>query len=288
MKHVFALVHAMARVMILVLAVPAFGTEAPVRKDVLSLAARVADWQLAHMDAAHVTHFKEESRDPKSWEQGAFWVGMTRFADVSGEPRFRRAILDMGRANAWKPGPRLYHADDHVIAQSYLWAARHGAGAEAIAPLRASFDAILAKPAVAHLSFHVEKNYEDTACLRRWCWCDALFMSPPAWVDLSRQTGDPRYADFALKEFWRARIFSTTRSRNCTSATAASSSAAMTRAANFSGAAAMAGSSPASRTCSMRCRKTACIVHAWKPCFARWPQSSRASRNPMDTGRPRC
>ena len=207
MKHVFALVHAM----VFVTAAPAFGAgadaDAPARKDVLALAARVADWQLAHMDAAHVTHFKEESRDPKSWEQGAFWVGMTRLADVSGEQRFRSAILDMGRANAWKPGPRLYHADDHVIAQSYLWAARHGAGAEAIAPLRATLDAILAKPAVAHLSFHVEKNYEDTACLRRWCWCDALFMSPPAWVELSQQTGDPRYAEFALEEFWATTDF---------------------------------------------------------------------------------
>jgi rhamnogalacturonyl hydrolase YesR len=203
MKHVFALVLSLVPVV----AVPAFGAEAPARKEVLALAARVADWQLAHMDAAHVTHFKEESRDPKSWEQGAFWVGMTRFADVSGEKRFRSAILDMGRANAWTPGPRLYHADDHVIAQSYLWAARQGAGAVAIAPLRTSFDAIIARPANVHLSFYPEKNYEETACLRRWCWCDALFMSPPAWVDLSQQTGDPRYAEFALKEFWATTDF---------------------------------------------------------------------------------
>ena len=103
----------------------------------------------------------KKPRNPRSWQQGAFWVGMTRLADVSGEKRFREAILAMGRAKQWKPGPRLYHADDHVIAQSYLWAARHGAGAEAIAPLRASFDAILARPAIAHLSFYSAKDYED-------------------------------------------------------------------------------------------------------------------------------
>ena len=72
---------------------------------------------------------------------------MTHLADVTGEKRFADAILAMGKANQWQPGTRIYHADDHVIAQSYLWAARHGAGAEAIAPLRATFDAILAKPA---------------------------------------------------------------------------------------------------------------------------------------------
>jgi rhamnogalacturonyl hydrolase YesR len=181
---------------------------APARKEALKLAARVADWQLARLDAAHVTHLKEETRDPKSWEQGAFWVGLTRLADVSGERRFRDAILAMGRANQWQLGPRTYHADDHVIGQSYLWAATHGAGPEAIAPLKATFDSILAKPAIVHLSFYVPPSgYGDTACLARWCWCDALFMAPPAWLELGRQTGDRRYVQFALAEFWSSTAF---------------------------------------------------------------------------------
>jgi rhamnogalacturonyl hydrolase YesR len=199
--------HRFLPILTLALAVPSFAADLPKRKEVLGLAARVADWQLARLDAAHITHFKDETREPRSWEQGAFWVGMTRLADVSGKKRFSDAILKQGRANQWTLGPRTYHADDHVIGQSYLWAASHGAGAEAIAPLRATFDAILAKPAVTHLSFFIPKDYEDTACLRRWCWCDALFMSPPAWVELTRQTGDARYAEFALKEFWATTDF---------------------------------------------------------------------------------
>jgi rhamnogalacturonyl hydrolase YesR len=182
---------------------------APQRQGILELAARVADWQLARMDASHagIESFVEETRSPRSWQQGAFWVGMIHLADISPEPRFRAAILAMGRANRWTPGPRPYHADDHVIAQAYLWAARHGAGVEALTPLRAAFDAILAKPALTHLSFVPAADYEATECLRRWCWCDALFMSPPAWLELSRLTGDPRYARFALQEFWAATDF---------------------------------------------------------------------------------
>jgi rhamnogalacturonyl hydrolase YesR len=177
-------------------------------QEVLKVAARVADWQLAHMDGnAGITSFTEETLAPRSWQKGAFWVGMTHFADASGEKRFGDAILAQDRANQWTLGPRTYHADDHVIGQSYLWAAKHGAGVEAIVPLRATFDAILAKPAIAHLSFVPVKDYEKTDCLRRWCWCDALFMSPPAWVALSAQTGDPKYTDFALKEFWETTAF---------------------------------------------------------------------------------
>jgi rhamnogalacturonyl hydrolase YesR len=200
------------KTLLLVLALIAPGlaaaADAPVRKDVLKLAAKVADWQLARLDAAHITHMKDETRDPRSWEQGAFWVGMTHLADVSPEKRFRTAILAMGRSTQWQPGARTYHADDHVIGQSYLWAATHGAGPEAIAPLKATFDAILAKPAIVHLSFYVPPSgYGDTLCLARWCWCDALFMGPPAWLELSRQTGDRRYADFAMAEFWSSTAF---------------------------------------------------------------------------------
>ena len=178
------------------------------RKDVLKLASRVADWQLEHMgNTQGVTKFAEETANPRSWQQGAFWVGMTHLADVTGEKRFTDAINAMGKANQWQPGKRTYHADDHVIAQSYLWSARHGAGSEAIVPVRATFDAILAKPPIDHLSFVPARDYESTPCLRRWCWCDALFMSPPAWVELSRQTGDARYANFAMAEFWATTDF---------------------------------------------------------------------------------
>ncbi len=182
--------------------------EPPTRAEVLRLASRVADWQLARLDGQHITtHMKEESRDPRSWQQGAFWVGMTRLAHTSGEKRYQDAIFEQGRRNHWKPGDRVHHADDHVIAQSYLWAATHGAGKEVIAPIRGTFDAILADPPVVHLSFYFSKDYGEAQCLRRWCWCDAVFMSPPAWLELARQTGEKKYRDYALSEFWAATDF---------------------------------------------------------------------------------
>lgn len=199
---------ATAVVLILLVSTSVDAADAPTRKQVLTTASRVADWQLARLDGLHITsHMKEESRDSRSWQQGAFWVGMTHLADATGEPRYVDAIFRMGKANEWTPGKRVYHADDHVIAQSYLWAARHGAGNGVIAPIRSTFDAILARPPVAHLSFHPAKNYEETQCLRRWCWCDAIFMSPPAWLDLANQTGEAKYRAYALAEFWATTDF---------------------------------------------------------------------------------
>jgi unsaturated rhamnogalacturonyl hydrolase len=104
---------------------------------VLALAERVADWQLARMQHTEgMSRQTAETANARGWEQGAFWVGMTRLADVTRRPRYRDAILAQGRSNSWRLGDRPYHADDHVIGQSYLWAARHGAGAEVIAPMR--------------------------------------------------------------------------------------------------------------------------------------------------------
>jgi len=40
-----------------------------------------------------------------------------------------------------------------------------------------------------------------------WSWCDSLFMGPPTWVRLAAATGDDRYLDFAIKNWWRTTDF---------------------------------------------------------------------------------
>src|SRR5690349_1238847 len=156
----------------------------------IEAAVRLADWQLARMhDGASVSRKTHETSNPRAWEQAVFWVGMTALADAGGPPRIREAILAMGRANQWLPGAKPYFADDHAITQSYLWAATHGAGAEAREPARKSFDRVIDEPAITTLAFFVPpEGYGAAECLKRWCWCDALFMAPPAFVEMSRQT----------------------------------------------------------------------------------------------------
>ena len=73
--------------------------------DVLSVMERVADWQLAHPSVHSST----------DWTQSAGDAGMMALAGISGNPKDRDALLAMGEANGWKPGPRMYHADDLAI-----------------------------------------------------------------------------------------------------------------------------------------------------------------------------
>ena len=72
----------------------------------LEAAVRLADWQLAQMHGGTVSRATSETRNPRAWEQAAFWVGMTALADAGAPPRIRQAILDMGAANRWLPGEK--------------------------------------------------------------------------------------------------------------------------------------------------------------------------------------
>jgi rhamnogalacturonyl hydrolase YesR len=174
----------------------------PARAAIVKSMERVADWQLSHLgDLSYMPLARKSAANPRGWEQATFWVALTHLADRSADPRYRDAIFAKGREAGWKLGDRLYHADDHLIGSAWIWAARHGAGDAALAPMRATFDRILAAPQTGSLTFTAPAQGGDPACTTRWCWCDALFMAPPTLEALSRETGDTRYAAFSDAEY---------------------------------------------------------------------------------------
>lgn len=186
----------------LAMALPAAAQPLPSRAELLAPMERVADWQLAHLDPSYIPGPGwTRPRDARDWQAATFWVALTGLADRGREPRFVQAIRATGEKHGWTMGDRLYHADDHLIGAAWLWAAQRGTP-EVLGPTRARFDRLLAAPSTIGLEFIPrEPGGGDSACTDRWCWCDALFMSPPTLWELSKVTGDPRYADFAHREF---------------------------------------------------------------------------------------
>jgi len=159
-------------------------------KPVLDVMQRVADWQLANPSGHKTT----------DWTQGAGFAGFMALEGISGDTKYREAMLAMSESNAWQPGLRKFHADDHAVGQTYCELYFLYRDPKMIAPLRARFDDILANPATAtSLDFTQPKAKSQEL----WSWCDSLFMAPPAWVRLYAATGDERYLTFALKEWWR-------------------------------------------------------------------------------------
>lgn len=177
--------------------------EAPDDREVALLTGhRVAEWQLSQMrDFSYVRTFQEETANPRGWIQASFFIGLNRWYQATGAPIYRDHVEALGQSNQWQLGDRPWHADDQAIAQVYL-ALTDDATAYRSSHARAAFDAILDDPPTNDLEFTKgTPGVSEGGCQRRWCWSDALFMSPPAWAALSAQTGDPRYANYALKEY---------------------------------------------------------------------------------------
>ncbi len=157
---------------------------------ILAVMQRVADWQLAHPSQHPTT----------DWTQGAGAAGMMALAGISGDVKYRDAMLALGETNNWQLGPRMYVADDHCIGQAYAELYFLYRDRKMIAPMRERFDSILAKPSEVR-SLDFSQTY--TKAIQQWSWCDSLFMGPPAWVRLYAATDDPRYLDFAVSNWWR-------------------------------------------------------------------------------------
>jgi rhamnogalacturonyl hydrolase YesR len=156
---------------------------------VLNVMQSVANWQLAH----------PAREQPTGWVQGAGYAGMMALVGISGDAKYRDAMLAIAATNEWKLGSRMYMADDQCVGQMYaeLYLLYHDPNM--ITPMREHFGAILAKPSTtSSLDFSQHGHGQEL-----WSWCDSLFMAPPAWLRLYTATDDERYLDFAVTNWWR-------------------------------------------------------------------------------------
>lgn len=152
---------------------------------------RVADWQLAHPVLER----------PTGWICAVGDIGTMALAGISGDPKYRAALLAKGDANHWQLPSyqgRKYHADDQCIGQAWAELYLLYRENEMIEPMRAKMDFILANPPENGSLETIPGKPQQT-----WSWCDALFMAPPAWMRLYAATGDERYLDYAVSNFWR-------------------------------------------------------------------------------------
>lgn len=171
---------------------------------------KVANWQIAQFgNLSYIPEsHREKSENAKFWIQASFYIGLTRWIDETNDKSLTDYVSDVAKKENYELIlERPYHADDHAIAQTYLWLAERTGSEDAYLPTKDVFDMILDKPPTVGLSmadtetstgkYHLEGN-----CQLRWCWADALFMAPRAWAQMSKVTGDPKYLEYGDKEFW--------------------------------------------------------------------------------------
>jgi unsaturated rhamnogalacturonyl hydrolase len=146
---------------------------------------KVADWQLA----------KTEPYFDQIWTESVLYSGFMAASEATGDPKYRDAMLAMGKNFNWSLRNKFPNADDQSIAQTYLelyLLAGKGADVGMIQPTQDELDSVIGlatlKPGDPRIP---------------WWWCDALFMAPPVWARMYAATGNHKYIEY-LDAQWRA------------------------------------------------------------------------------------
>ena len=172
---------------------------------------RVADWQVARLDdLSYLRNFKNSITERRGWVHGALYVGLFNWAALAGNERHYEPLIRIAEEEEWKLGDRLFHGDDHIVGQMYLTLYNRDTekDQEKIQHTIWQFNTIMAANPQTSLEF-LDRGIKGVGklCQLRWCWCDALFMSPQTWIMLSEATGDTQYLEYADREFWAATEF---------------------------------------------------------------------------------
>lgn len=177
----------------LLLTIQCFATSSLDTQDIALSMQKVADRQIAHFRDTYSG--RDEPHHIRDWTNGALYVGMLKWASISGDPRYQQWLKDLSDKGEWDLHWRTYMADDHIVGQLYLDLYQRYNDRAMLTKTKQRLDYIMANPSQQPIELD---NY---AHLERWTWCDALFMGPPVWAKMSSITGDRRYRDWMFSEF---------------------------------------------------------------------------------------
>lgn len=169
------------------------------KEEVKQVMKNVADWQIAHQKA--VKHH------PLDWTNATLYIGMAKWAEladrVDKDETYYKWLVDIGNRYSWKANKRMYHADDLAVCQMFIDVYNKYKDKSMLKPTVERIDWILNNPSKGSLII----DYANQTTLDRWSWCDALFMAPPIFTRLYKETGDKKYLQFMDEEFKASTIF---------------------------------------------------------------------------------
>lgn len=162
------------------------------QQSVLSVARKVADWQIREFPNNNYA-----VKEPKGWIAGALYMGMNDWAELSGDAQYTDWLRKVFNRQNWQVADRMYHADDVCVAQTYIDMYNTYKEERMLKPTLARIDWVVNNPSNGSMDL----DYGKAGTIERWSWCDALFMAPGVYTRLYTLTGNRKYMHFADAEF---------------------------------------------------------------------------------------
>ena len=156
--------------------------------EILEFATRVADWQLAN----------PKDTIMGDWVQGPFLAGMMAVGRIPGQEKYIETVYNIGDSMNYKVIVTPWVANDHCSPQSWIELYEMKKEPEMLAPLKAALDEYIqiSDTLDDNLDFKPENSH-------KWSWCDALFMSPPAFARMAKATGEQKYLNYVHEWWWK-------------------------------------------------------------------------------------
>ncbi len=175
------------------LSIPYTKMDPMTKEGILNVTRQVADWQIMNP--------KKKGPDT-NWLYGTFYTGLWELYKTTGKKRYKEYYRNVGDNLKWQPGNKIFHADYHTFFQPAIELFKEEKKKkEYVDKIQWVMDIHLDRdPSGPQTLSH---RPEDSPYHHEWwTWCDALFMSPPAFARMSDVTGKKDYLEFAIK-YWK-------------------------------------------------------------------------------------
>jgi rhamnogalacturonyl hydrolase YesR len=187
---------------------PAFSSALTVQA-VTAVCDATTTWQLAHPKtlADRPAGDWGGSYEPWDWTVATQWIGLSAYAQASGQQRWMDELRKVSDECGWRYGTRIGHADEHCMGQVYADLYVHDRIPTQLAHVREITDQyvawtkanVIGKDPAKALHLPGETHYLDWSALT---WCDTLFMCPPTVAWMTTATGDRNYLNGLDTVWW--------------------------------------------------------------------------------------
>ncbi len=127
--------------------------------------------------------------DDRNWERATYYTGVMAFYNATEDKEILDQSIKWSDSHNWEIGNEImFPANRFTCVQTYLEIFFHTGDTTQIEKARVYMDA--------------EIKQTEPAYLRGWYYIDALYVGPPAFVMMSKATGENKYADYINPVFW--------------------------------------------------------------------------------------